>query len=695
MVQVYFDLYGPDFGTLSKCHIRDHHVTQVGFVYAFYVAKVGNPSVDTDQHSSTRRRIYCDECEWEMFFNRSSGGRGNGCTKRDKAMFGPWQLSKLPAPHLDCTSSKTIFIRKSIFIIHHRPFVDAMIKNPHITFAEARNLWNDPYQLTSSKCLTATFSRAKQAVQVSMVQDRNVGYNNLASFLFHLRNENPDLTLALQLDSEKRFYRVFIGFPQSTMYHGQISYSFMQTDGFHFKGHAYDGVIILYCTKTGFSRNIILGFAIVPRESTEHHCWSLQMLWRCHPSMTIPQVLFTDRGHLLNAVRSIHDQMGILVPINYCDRHFIRNIVSQFKIKKEHRHIISNGIRQCAASQTIDQFLASVEHFASSLLTLSDSSSNALLTSRILLYILKVHPRFWTVFANRKKFDLQSWDFQLNQLLTTFLTVQVLAKVSATTLNSFLHGEPSVVSELSERILLLRNKHLDEMKSGPPIPPPLPRFNTYTTNLVEGEALCALNNSSRFGDIYNAIYGFCSAVNTGIDYTRQACSRILQTNPKAKYTGVGCKVSWWYQNSSPVDLKEIHSTRNRLEVIALVKSASGQPHNVKVAFSKAKARFLFLCDNCCLSEMVESPCACALIAFKAAMERKIFPAFDKRYWYRLMYHPAHILEYTTKALPDMSPIIIPSHGSTLSNINASSFQCTHEDGSISNWDGVVNPPPTY
>jgi len=55
--------------------------------------------------------------------------------------------------------------------------------------------------------------------------------------------------------------------PQSTKFHGEITYSFRQTDGFHFKGTAYDGVAIDYCTKTGFGKNMMLAFSIVPRET--------------------------------------------------------------------------------------------------------------------------------------------------------------------------------------------------------------------------------------------------------------------------------------------------------------------------------------------------------------------------------------------------------------------------------------------
>ena len=87
-------------------------------------------------------------------------------------------------------------------------------------------------------------------------------------------------------DDQKRFYRFFMGYPQSLENHTNIMYSFLQTEGSHFKSYQYNGVCIIYCSKTGFGNNVILAFSTVPRENSKHHSWSLQMLWRCSPNMT-------------------------------------------------------------------------------------------------------------------------------------------------------------------------------------------------------------------------------------------------------------------------------------------------------------------------------------------------------------------------------------------------------------------------
>ena len=86
MVKTYFDLYGPHFVSLKTHEIDNEHVTIVGLIYSFYVAKVGNPTVDRHLHSSTNRKIKCD---LELVFHQKSGGRTGGITKRDKDLFGP------------------------------------------------------------------------------------------------------------------------------------------------------------------------------------------------------------------------------------------------------------------------------------------------------------------------------------------------------------------------------------------------------------------------------------------------------------------------------------------------------------------------------------------------------------------------------------------------------------------------------
>jgi len=372
MVKVFFTVYGSTWESLSTHDILSHQVTNVGLFYSFYVSKVQDPESIKGKYSTTKWYIQCKHCKWYVLFSRSSGGRTGGAKVRDPAQYGPWRLSGIPPKHVDCTSDEILDVNKTLYILHHQPFVDALWENPSLTRSQAKPLWKSPFSI--SKLQYSTFSRAKHAVFIAQAKERLASYNNLAAFLNHLSILNDQMTVALQLDNFNRFYRLFIGFPQSYMFHGVISYSFIQTDGFHFKGTFYDGVCIIYCTKNGFGKNVILAFAIVPRENIEHQSWAIQMLWRCHPSLTLPQILFTDRGPLLNAVKLINDSLGITVPVNYCDRHFIRNIVSNFNIKKKHRKVISNGVRMCAASQNLDQFCSSIHSFTDNLLAFEDNT---------------------------------------------------------------------------------------------------------------------------------------------------------------------------------------------------------------------------------------------------------------------------------------------------------------------------------
>ena len=696
MVKVFFDLYGHDFSTLINHDILSKHVTKVGLLYAFYVAKVGNPKCNHDLHSSTRRVIYCESCDWEICFARTSGGRTKGETKRDPSMFGPWRLKFLPKLHVDCESSQIIYPTKTLYLLHYRPFVDAVLEDPNISYIQAKKLWSPPYILVSTKCQSNTFSRAKLLLQLCHMRDRVSSYNHLAVFLLQLKELNPNLTIALQLDDQKRFYRLFIGFPQATEFHGLITYSFMQTDGFHFKGTCYDGVCIVYVTKTGFGRNLILGFSVVPCESALHHSWSIQMLWRCNPTMTVSQVTFTDRGPLLNAVRLIHEQLGVVIPINYCDRHFIRNIVSQFSIKKQCRYLVSNGVRRCASSQTLDQFLAAIEEMSMSLLGCQDHSITALMVAKLMVYILKVHPRFWTVFANRSYFDIESWTFQLKLLLSTFYTVIVLSSAPSTKLEEYLNGikkiETSVKSQVQEKV----SKHIKDMSAGPPVPPALRRFNTYTTNQVEGEALRAINNSTRLFDVANAIQSFCLTVNTSIASLNDEALKVVEGNSNTRYTPIAQKFGYQQYFSSKIELLDVNPIPGkRWSVSAICKSDNNLTHSVEIIFDPFNKRFKHLCDKCALSEMMDRPCRCTILAFKEAMSKKYLPALTNEDISRVLFHPAHLMHSVHKCLECITPIVIPTHNKCLSSIKGSSFVCVNYDGSVDTWDAVVLPPPKY
>ena len=78
MVKVYFDIYGPDFNSLSLRNIDDKHVTNVGEVYSFYCSHVPNPKIDYQVHSMTKHVVKCSNCEWKFEFSRSSSGQSGG-----------------------------------------------------------------------------------------------------------------------------------------------------------------------------------------------------------------------------------------------------------------------------------------------------------------------------------------------------------------------------------------------------------------------------------------------------------------------------------------------------------------------------------------------------------------------------------------------------------------------------------------
>jgi len=209
----FFDIYGPDYQSLLYKRINPSDVTKVGKVFAFYLSHVYNPHVCKRLTSDTKKVIICPGCQWQLVFKRTSGGRSQTTKTRNKDLFGDWHLAKVPEQHDIChvsSKSSTLDINTELFIIHSPALVNALSENPKLTFKEAKKLWPLPFSL--NPCSPSVFVRARQAVQLLLDRNTKFTYNNLPSYLHALKELNPGMMIALQLDSHQQFYRMFIVF---------------------------------------------------------------------------------------------------------------------------------------------------------------------------------------------------------------------------------------------------------------------------------------------------------------------------------------------------------------------------------------------------------------------------------------------------------------------------------------------------
>ena len=317
-----------------------------------------------------------------------------------------------------------------------------------------------------------------------------------------------------------------------------------------------------------------------------------------------------------------------------------------------------------------------------------------------MIYILKVHPRFWTVFANRRSFNEDSWNYQFPKLLFSLYLGKLLSRSAGETVSSYCQCVPETRRSIDHLVSSMVNSHMKEIRMGIPIPPPLPRFNQYTTNMAEGEALRAINNSSRLVDVFNAIQQFCFAVNDGLTKVKASMTRMTERNSEFRYTPIGYQVSSKQAKNSPegVEVMEVVKQTEKYHVSALMKTSGGGTYNVEIKFHKGldeEERFHHYCEKCSLSEMMDRPCVCVETCFQQAMQMKYLPNMLSSYRNKLLCHPAHLLESFQKTLPHLHSIVIPSQTSCLSALTTNNYICVNYDGSKSAWEGIVFPPPKY
>ena len=258
----------------------------------------------------------------------------------------------------------------------------------------------------------------------------------------------------------------------------------------------------------------------------------------------------------------------------------------------------------CAASQNLDQFCSSIHSFTDNLLAFEDNTIKKHTPFEIMIYILKVHPRFWTVFANRRSFNEDSWNYQFPKLLFSLYLGKLLSRSAGETVSSYCHCVPETRRSIDHLVSSMVNSHMKEIRTGIPTPPPpLPRFNQYTTNMAEGEALRAINNSSRLVDMFNAIQQFCFAVNDGLTKVKASMTRMTERNSDFRYTPIGYQVSSQQAKNTPegVEVMEIVKQTEKYHVSALMKtSGGGGTYNVEIKFHKGldeEERFHHYCEK--------------------------------------------------------------------------------------------------
>ena len=87
-----------------------------------------------------------------------------------------------------------------LYMIHHRKFVNALLNNSSMKYHQARLCWDHPFEL---QCSNSTFTKARQSILLVQKDDNKTNYHHLSAFINKFKKMNPDLVVALQLDDKK------------------------------------------------------------------------------------------------------------------------------------------------------------------------------------------------------------------------------------------------------------------------------------------------------------------------------------------------------------------------------------------------------------------------------------------------------------------------------------------------------------
>ena len=542
-----------------------------------------------------------------------------------------------------------------------------------------------------------------------VIDDRS-SYRSLPSFVQVLMNKNPRATIALQKDSEGRFLRFFLATPIATnTLLGSLTYPVFVADCSHYKEVTYDGNIFVLSTKTSFDEIIILAFAIIPPENKRHLYWIIEMCWR-HGIPLEEHALFSDEGPLLNTLSLISKTRGVSFFLMICVEHFFRNICSNLPgIDEALRERVHARLLSAGASDTYSDFIDSLNSMLDLLLDeYGTDVEKTMACYKIMEFILRRHPKTWTVFANSLSFqDLRStvqehyvkYHNSFNVVLAVYDQIQHFT--SPVSGGGTIYD--AVVYAMVKNVFVsVPNYKFTEFSTAS-----CPRFGFRTTNASEISANSFKTAGARSVPPFDSIKMLIQVYNHQCECLKDKAESIPSTSvpyDRLYLTPPGIKIkSMWsnqkhaeHINGEPI-FQSCESLSNGVKLTLLQRHNQVDVHEASLTWghsenedetgvisSAGRPMFRFHCDlHVTNTQMYLSPCACHALVFNEAKKHHRWPlsptttAYDfEKYMY-----PSHFDGIKLKRLLcDHSPkLAVPSKNETKNVII----------------DDVLLPPPKY
>ena len=204
---------------------------------------------------------------------------------------------------------------------------------------------------------SSTLYKVKDVLTKNSIEDYNKSFCKMTSFLREYSEINEGSNVSLQSDSKDRFYGAFISNKQIIDSLGSCQGVYGMDAG-HCKGR-YNGVVLILVARDGNGSNLMVCFAVVPKESKEHYVWFLLNCAEAGVSFS-ENVIFVDRSSSILGAEIELRFKGFILHLRFCTIHIIRNCRHQFKISINDC-LFENLIYKLQGSLTFDDYICNLD----------------------------------------------------------------------------------------------------------------------------------------------------------------------------------------------------------------------------------------------------------------------------------------------------------------------------------------------
>jgi hypothetical protein len=222
-------------------------------------------------------------------------------------------------------------------------------------------------------------------------------YSQIAGHCMELDTTNPGSKICCQLDSEGRFFRLFIML-QSSLKALDACLPCLEIDGSFMKHHTYNGVCVVIVAKTSERQNVPIAMAMVPCESTDNFVWVFLNLKAAGINLD-NMAVFSDRGKQMNAQQRLAKFGCTWLHIKNCTHHLANNVCALYG---PNDHQLRKYIFSLQKSESIETYIRLLVLITKSYGKTKDNCNtfNDMIDGSIMLYLMNLHPCQYSVIGN-------------------------------------------------------------------------------------------------------------------------------------------------------------------------------------------------------------------------------------------------------------------------------------------------------